>query len=294
MIPLSEEDAQATGVPGITTTAPTSPGIQGDKTPKRKSHSHKKKKEEQNQGTVSPTAYTKYTVLPNENLLSVAIKFRMTAGQFRQVNKLTTNSMVYPGQVVLVKAGDSKSEEDRSNATTPLPSRAKEKGVTHSHSEEKRYTPMPHPVATPTPMKEEKKYEPTTTGSPSSLDFLGTFRHLFEFTEIKPSDVPPTIISPSRRTVLPTYESHIYKIQMKYVVEELVVGGNLTITDDIFAFEPDMSEAAVEIFGLVRCQFSCLLSDIVDARMLQLTFAERYLLAKSTNTSTFHLFTLYT
>jgi len=210
--------------------------------------------EEQN----SSSEFTKYEVAHNDTVVSIAVKFGMTAANFKRINRLSTTALLYPGQVVLVKhclptrnsapASPSKSPSlPNKDTTDPIL-------VTLRQNFDRHYVKEPEQLA--------------------SLSVTSSAPTLFHNKRPSGSQnrVGGTAVSPSIEQV---EHSAFYKDTLKYVVEETSVLGNITITPEHFIFEPNMDEKAVELYGLMKCQFTCFPSDIIDARILNLSYLER-------------------
>ncbi len=57
-------------------------------------------------GEYVPTNFSPYYVMENDSLYSISDKFRVAISDLKKWNNLDENSVIYPGDVLLVKADE--------------------------------------------------------------------------------------------------------------------------------------------------------------------------------------------
>eukprot|EP01125_Pyxidicula_operculata_P001706 TRINITY_DN11530_c0_g1_i1.p1 TRINITY_DN11530_c0_g1~~TRINITY_DN11530_c0_g1_i1.p1 ORF type:complete len:477 (+),score=89.23 TRINITY_DN11530_c0_g1_i1:7-1437(+) len=193
-----------------------------------------------------------YSVSSTDTLVGIAVKFNMTVGALKKINKLHSND-VFPGRTILVYEVDDKSKK--------------------ALKEEIKSTSSINRLTKP------------KVRIPTLVSLRRRFARHYIISEIQAID--STFASESSGTsgfnntipdALKEDENKVYQERARFVVHQCSVPGSLTVTPERIIFEPGLEETEVKEFGIFSCQFACVNDDVVDLRVLTLSLVERELL----------------
>jgi LysM repeat protein len=243
-----------------------------------------------------PPGCTTYMVRPTDSLTGIALSFKMTVGELRNLNNIHHSAQLLPGQIIIVK----QSVEEALRSPRSPRYRKPSIGATGYHS------PLHHAPSEPLKPGMEAPNPATRTAAlrnqvlKKKISFSRDDLHMApSIRDTSPRDKTPSpnhspSSSPSvnnlnkfmgqhtitRRTKQATLQGshkdlHAVHLRCQYVdmlpAQPAFINGLLTMTDTQIIFEPDLDDAMVLIKGLRHYTIFVQMSSIVHAEPLQTT-----------------------
>jgi LysM repeat protein len=232
----------------------------------------------------SPKAERKtgtYEVAKNDTLAGIALKYGMNMSELKKLNRLTDTNSLYPGLKLLVYTDSQPAE----GSTSPTYDRK-----TIDNSSRAPLSPKKEPLSKSPPHKAERSFSNTTLElekKKSTLPLVVLLRRKRQHHYYYAGDAEEAKLSGSHDNIATSPQSQrkskdfnkialqlredqreVYRETARFLVENTSVLGVLTVTPSRLIFEPELYDPAVTKLGLLECQFTGDMDQILDVEIV--------------------------
>eukprot|EP00164_Ancoracysta_twista_P003439 GFYU01004587.1.p1 GENE.GFYU01004587.1~~GFYU01004587.1.p1 ORF type:complete len:726 (-),score=167.55 GFYU01004587.1:157-2334(-) len=253
----------------------TQPRVESSEEQKRMSTSSTKEEDgfllvDEKKGTkkrAPPPGMVEYYVQNTDTLAGIALRHNMAKGELSKLNNHT--SRTYPGQILYVypiQPKDAGATSSGSAAASPAPSPSA--GTRISPDPKSGDVVQPPPVVSPHPHKpmHRKFTSPNVNAIAKEVSTDSTPELGFGKRQPSANALLPVQAASGDSDQTPD----VYKEDVTLCTDTGNVRGVLTMTPSLFIFEPNLTEAAVKIHGVLIYQLSLDLPDVLNCKIIDL------------------------